>query len=49
LLAFYLPKAAKRNELERLRSQEATLVFYETPHRILESLEDIAAGLETVK
>ncbi|HEX4134669.1 MAG TPA: 16S rRNA (cytidine(1402)-2'-O)-methyltransferase [Bryobacteraceae bacterium] len=31
--------------LEALRDEPATLVFYEAPHRILESLEDIAATL----
>jgi 16S rRNA (cytidine1402-2'-O)-methyltransferase len=29
--------------LESLRDEPATLIFYETPHRILEALEDIAA------
>jgi 16S rRNA (cytidine1402-2'-O)-methyltransferase len=31
--------------LESLREEPATLIFYEAPHRILESLEDIAATL----
>jgi len=31
--------------LESLRDEPATLIFYEAPHRILESLEDIAATL----
>jgi 16S rRNA (cytidine1402-2'-O)-methyltransferase len=31
--------------LESLRDEQATLVFYEAPHRIVESLEDIAATL----
>ncbi len=31
--------------LESLREEPATLIFYEVPHRILESLEDIAATL----
>jgi 16S rRNA (cytidine1402-2'-O)-methyltransferase len=35
----------RRNLLEKLRHEEATLVFYEAPHRILETLDDIAAVL----
>src|ERR1700678_2759908 len=31
--------------LDALRGEAATLIFYEAPHRILESLEDIAAIL----
>ncbi|HTA46640.1 MAG TPA: 16S rRNA (cytidine(1402)-2'-O)-methyltransferase [Bryobacteraceae bacterium] len=31
--------------LESLRDEQATLIFYEAPHRILESLDDIAAAL----
>jgi 16S rRNA (cytidine1402-2'-O)-methyltransferase len=31
--------------LDSLRGEAATLIFYEAPHRILESLEDIAATL----
>jgi 16S rRNA (cytidine1402-2'-O)-methyltransferase len=31
--------------LESLRDEQATLIFYEAPHRILESLEDISATL----
>ena len=31
--------------LESLRDEAATLIFYEAPHRILESLEDIGATL----
>ena len=39
----FLPRkaAARRALLESLRSLETTLVFYEAPHRILESLEDV--------
>ncbi len=33
----------RRKTLESVRGLECSLVFYETPHRILESLEDIAA------
>ncbi|HEY3824169.1 MAG TPA: 16S rRNA (cytidine(1402)-2'-O)-methyltransferase [Bryobacteraceae bacterium] len=43
----FLPhKQGQRTRLlESLRNEPATLVFYEAPHRILESLEDIAAVL----
>lgn len=41
---FLPPKAAQRRKvLERLKDQEATLVLYEAPHRILETLEDVEA------
>lgn len=36
---------ARRRFLEQLRNEQATLILYESPHRILESLEDIAAVL----
>jgi 16S rRNA (cytidine1402-2'-O)-methyltransferase len=35
----------RRKALERLKDEEATLVFYEAPHRILAALEDVAAVL----
>ena len=35
----------RRKVLEELKAHKATLVFYETPHRILEALDDIAAVL----
>jgi 16S rRNA (cytidine1402-2'-O)-methyltransferase len=35
--------AARRAVLERLVNEPRTLIFYETPHRIAESLEDMAA------
>lgn len=35
----------RRHALERLADETATLIFYEAPHRILESLEDIAATM----
>lgn len=40
----FLPASAgpRRRELEGLKSQPYTLVFYETPHRILECLDDLA-------
>ena len=34
--------AARRKALEALKSQTVTLVFYEAPHRILESIADMA-------
>jgi len=39
----FLPakKAARRKLLTRLREEERTLVFYEVPHRVQESLRDI--------
>jgi 16S rRNA (cytidine1402-2'-O)-methyltransferase len=43
----FLPSksAARRRALESLRPLPYTLVFYEAPHRILESVEDLAAVL----
>jgi 16S rRNA (cytidine1402-2'-O)-methyltransferase len=39
---FLPPKAsARKRMLESMKSLEATLVFYEAPHRILEALDDI--------
>lgn len=41
---FLPPKSgARRNRLLALKDAETTLVFYEAPHRILETLDDIAA------
>jgi 16S rRNA (cytidine1402-2'-O)-methyltransferase len=37
--------AARRKQLEALKAQAVTLVFYEAPHRIIESIEDIAKVL----
>jgi 16S rRNA (cytidine1402-2'-O)-methyltransferase len=43
---FLPPKSgARRRELEKLRSSSQTEVFYEAPHRILETLEDTVAVL----
>jgi 16S rRNA (cytidine1402-2'-O)-methyltransferase len=43
---FLPPKQGQRTRLlESLRDEPATLIFYEAPHRILESLDDIAAAL----
>ncbi|HXE14466.1 MAG TPA: 16S rRNA (cytidine(1402)-2'-O)-methyltransferase [Bryobacteraceae bacterium] len=36
---------ARRRLLEALKRETATLIFYESPHRILEALEDIDATL----
>ncbi|MGH9937800.1 MAG: 16S rRNA (cytidine(1402)-2'-O)-methyltransferase, partial [Blastocatellia bacterium] len=43
LFAGFLPhkKQARRARLEELRLERATLVFYETPHRIREALLDV--------
>lgn len=40
----FLPakKTQRRKALEQVKNYPATLVFYEAPHRILESLEDVA-------
>jgi 16S rRNA (cytidine1402-2'-O)-methyltransferase len=45
--AGFLPpkKTARREELERLRSLSVTLVFYEAPHRIEETLTDLVEVL----
>jgi 16S rRNA (cytidine1402-2'-O)-methyltransferase len=37
--------AARRKVLESLKAQAVTLVFYEAPHRIIESVEDMAKVL----
>lgn len=37
--------SARKRELESLKSQPHTLVFYEAPHRILECVADLAAVL----
>jgi 16S rRNA (cytidine1402-2'-O)-methyltransferase len=43
---FLPPKQGQRRRLlESLADEAATLIFYEAPHRILETLEDIAAVL----
>ncbi len=43
----FLPakSAARRRELELLRDSQETVILYESPHRILESLADIAEVL----
>jgi 16S rRNA (cytidine1402-2'-O)-methyltransferase len=43
----FLPskKGARAAVLERLSAEPATLVFYESPHRILDSVEDIVAAM----
>ena len=47
----FLPakSAGRRAALEALRSIPATLVFYEAPHRIAETLTDLAAVLEPAR
>jgi 16S rRNA (cytidine1402-2'-O)-methyltransferase len=35
----------RRKRLEQLKSESATLIFYEAPHRLLESLDDLEAIL----
>lgn len=44
----FLPgkSSARQAAIEGLRGEEATLVFYEAPHRIRECIEDIVAVLE---
>jgi len=43
---FLPPKSSQRRKLlSTLQSLEATLIFYEAPHRIVESLEDVEATL----
>ena len=43
----FLPskKGARRTLLERLSADAATLIFYESPHRILEAVADIADAM----
>lgn len=47
LFAGFLPSkaTARRAEIERLAATEAALVFYEAPHRIEETVADLAAVL----
>jgi 16S rRNA (cytidine1402-2'-O)-methyltransferase len=41
---FLPPRSSQRRKmLEQLKVETGTLIFYETPHRILEALEDVAA------
>jgi 16S rRNA (cytidine1402-2'-O)-methyltransferase len=41
---FLPPKSSQRRKiLEQWKAEGATLIFYETPHRILEALEDVGA------
>ena len=48
LFAGFLPTktAARRQEIEALKGIAAALVFYEAPHRIAETVADLAAVLE---
>lgn len=47
----FLPtkSAARRAALEALKGVPGTLVFYEAPHRIVETLDDLAATLEPTR
>lgn len=47
LFAGFLPpkRAARRSALESLAAETATLVFYESPHRVLECVQDVADTL----
>lgn len=49
LFAGFLPTktTARRAAIETLRATPATLVFYEAPHRIVETVADLAAVLES--
>lgn len=51
LFVGFLParSGARRAAIEALRAQTATLVIYESPHRIGESLADLAATLEPAR
>ena len=51
LFAGFLPAkvGARGTAIERLKSVPAALVFYEAPHRIEETIADLAAYLETVR
>lgn len=51
LFVGFLPakSGARRAAIEALRAQPATLVVYESPHRIGESLADLAATLEPTR
>jgi 16S rRNA (cytidine1402-2'-O)-methyltransferase len=45
---FLPPKSSQRRKtLEQLKPETCTLIFYETPHRILEALEDVSAVMGT--
>ncbi|MBV8666589.1 MAG: 16S rRNA (cytidine(1402)-2'-O)-methyltransferase [Burkholderiaceae bacterium] len=51
LFVGFLPAKAKQREtlLHSLRATAATLVFYEAPHRIVESVEALAATFESTR
>jgi 16S rRNA (cytidine1402-2'-O)-methyltransferase len=38
--------AARRKKLEALKAEPRTMIFYESPHRLVKSLEDIAGVLD---
>lgn len=39
---FLPPKKGRQSKLQKLSDEERTLVFYESPHRILKTLKDLA-------
>ena len=42
----FLPvKKGRRTKLEQLRNEERTIVLYESPHRLLRTLEDLLASI----
>jgi 16S rRNA (cytidine1402-2'-O)-methyltransferase len=47
LFAGFLPRtsSARRSRLESLKTQPASLIFYESPHRVIDSLRDMIAVL----
>ncbi len=47
----FLPakSAARRARIDRLRSEPRTLIFYESSHRIVDSLSDMAAGFGAMR
>ena len=45
-IGFLPPKSgARRKVLQKLAHEQTTIIFYESPHRLLESLEDVVAVL----
>jgi len=51
LFVGFLPnkRTARRQQIEALRSISATLVFYEAPHRIVDTVADLAEMLEPAR
>lgn len=42
-------KSKRRSELEELKNEKCTIIFYEAPHRLLDTLEDMQEILENRK